>query len=162
MFTRLVRTALGPVTLDAPEFPPRQFNGKHGHLWQWVGDGGELISLSVAVRESRLVTEAGVRGHLRWEIREAQGALDPDTDSQVHPVPVDVSGADASAAATLDGLREDHAVRSHLIVTTDGARNQFVIHALVPDHGNGRELCAAVTRGIQVHPWTLPPSGDPE
>lgn len=156
MLTRLIRTQLGPVTLTAPEFPPRQFNGTHGHLWQWVGDGGEFISLSVAGRESRLVSEAGIRGHLTWEVREVEGTLDPGCDIQVNPVPADVSGADVSAAATVDGLRDGRDVRSHLVVTTDGARHQFVIHALVPDSPHGRELAAAVTTGIQIYPWTMP------
>ncbi len=156
MLTRLIRTRLGPVTLDAPEFPPRQFDGAHGHLWQWVGDGGELISLSVAVRKSRLLTEDGVRGHLLWEVREVQHDLDPSPESQVAYLPADVSGADASAAATVDGARDGHPVRSHLVVTTDGARHQFVIHALVPDNHLGREMSGAVTTGIQIYPWTMP------
>lgn len=156
MITRLVRTQLGPVTLNAPEFPPRQLHGKHGHLWQWVGDGGELISLSVAVRESRLVTEPGIRGHLSWEVREVEGALDPRRETNVAQVPAAVAGADASAAATVDGVRDGHPVRSHLLVTTDGDRNQFVVHALVPDSPHGREMATAVTTGIQIHPWTMP------
>lgn len=156
MLTRLIRTQLGPVTLNAPEFPPRQLHGTHGHLWQWVGDGGELISLSVAVRESRLVSEAGIRGHLTWEVREVKDTLDPSRETNVAHVPADVSGADASAAATVDGVRDGHAVRSFLVVTTDGARNQFVIHALVPDNAHGREMATAVTTGIQIYPWTMP------
>lgn len=156
MLTRLVRTELGPVTLDAPEFPPRQLNGEHGHLWQWVGDGGELISLSVAVRESRLVTERGVRGHLSWEMREVENDLDADQESRASYHPVDVSGADAAAAATVDGMREGHAVRSHLVVTSDGDRYQYVIHALVPDNHRGREMAAALTTAISIYPWTMP------
>ena len=156
MMTRLIRTELGPVTLDAPEFPPRQFTGTNGHLWQWVADGEELISLSVAVRESRLVTESGVKGHLAWEVREAADGFDADHESDISHPPADVSGGDASAAATVDGLRQGHPVRSHLVVTTDGARYQYVIHALVPDNAHGREMAAAVTTAIHVHPWTLP------
>ncbi len=156
MMTRLIRTELGPVTLDAPEFPPRQFTGTNGHLWQWVGDGGELISLSVAVRESRLVTEAGIKGHLDWEVREVADVFDADHESSISHLPTDVSGADASAAATIDGLREGHPVRSHLVVTTDGARYQYVIHALVPDSPHGREMASAVTTNIHVHSWTPP------
>lgn len=156
MLTRLIRTELGPVTLDAPEFPPRQFTGSHGHLWQWVGDGAELISLSVAVRESRLVTDNGVKGHLAWEVREVADVFDGDHESAISYLPADVSGGDASAAATVDGLREGHPVRSHLVVTTDGTHYQYVIHALVPDSADGRDVAAAVTTGIHVHPWTPP------
>jgi len=136
--------------------PTRQLNGKHGHMWQWVGDGGELISLSVAVRESKLVTERGVRGHLTWEVRKVAEDLDPGQESRVSYVPADVSGADASAAATVDGLREGHAVRSHLVVTTDGARYQYVIHALVPDNSRGRQMSDALTTAVLIYPWTMP------
>lgn len=156
MLTRLIRTELGPMTLDAPEFPPRQATGEHGHLWQWVGDGGELVSLSVAVRQSRLVSERGVRDHLNWEVRELAETLDADHESRVSFLAADVSGAPASAAATVDGMREGHALRSHLVVTTDGARHQYVIHALVPDNRHGREMSTALTTAIMIYPWTMP------
>ncbi len=156
MFTTLAETELGPMTLTAPEFPPRQFDGEKGHLWQWEGDGGELISLTVAVRESLLVTERGVRDHLTWEVGQLKENLDAGSDTQVAHRPVEVAGADASAAALVDGYREGHAVRSQLVVTTDGARYMYVVHALVPDHAQGWEMADVVTSGIRIYPWTMP------
>lgn len=82
--------------------------------------------------------------------------LDPGSDNQVAHRPVEVAGADASAAALVDGYREGHAVRSQLVVTTDGARYMYVVHALVPDHAQGWEMADVVTSGIRIYPWTMP------
>ena len=147
---------LGPVSLPAPVDPPRHVRAAHGHLWQWVGDGLDLYSLSVAVRTTRLGNQAGVRDHLAWEVDQISESLDGGAgQADRSDVLVLVDGATGSAAADVSGRRLGSAVRNRLIVTTDG-RHMHVVRVLVPDHDTGRELAEAVTAALRVEPWTMP------
>lgn len=147
---------LGPVTLPAPDQPPRQLDGSHGHLWQWVGDGEPLLSLSVAVRETRLGrTAAGLAHHLTWETEQVRQRLDEGRTSQVEPLPVEVPGAADARAATVDGTRDGMDVRTGVVVCTH-ADLMHVIQVAARDGAAGRALAQEVALGIRVHPWTLP------
>lgn len=156
MLTEMTTAHLGPVTLAAPSFEPRHVVAKHGHLWQWVGDGEELVSLSVAVRQTRLGTQTGVEHHLAWEVRELRAEMDPGSaDQDESEVLVHVDGATGSAAADLAGTVRGLAVHNRIIVTTEGEHMQ-VVRVLVPDNDPGRELSEAVTSSLEVQTWRMP------
>lgn len=156
MLTTLTTATLGPVRLDAPAPAPRHVVAEHGHLWQWVGDGEELISLSVAVRTTRLGTPVGVRHHLAWEVEQARITLDPvDEEPAAAEVLVMVDGATGASAADVDGTVHGLPVHNRLVVTTDGEL-MHVIRIAVPDHDRGREVSETVTAGLRVLPWRMP------
>jgi hypothetical protein len=153
--TTLLRQNLGPVSLVAPQDAPRHVRAAHGHMWQWVGDGEELISLSIAARESRLGTPTGVRHHLSWEVRQVRSDLDPQHDApSVTRVLVDVDGAVGASAADVLGRVRGVEVHDRIIVMTDGA-HMHVVRALVPDTPEGRELSESVTSSLQLHEWSM-------
>lgn len=157
MQTTLRGQDLGPLSLVAPTGAPRHLRGAHGDMWQWVGDGEELISLSVAVRESQLGTPTGVRHHLSWEVRQARAGLDPEpVASSVARVLIDVEGAVGAAAADVLGRVRGFDVHDRIIVMTDGA-HMHVVRALVPDTPEGRELTERVTASLQVREWSMTP-----
>ncbi|QIX26346.1 hypothetical protein ncot_06830 [Nocardioides sp. JQ2195] len=144
------------MTLPVPAVAPSHFSGRHGEMWQWLGDGRELISLSLAVRETRLGTPQGVADHLSWEIDRIRKQLDAGADSRVHAgVDVRVRGAVGSAAADVDGTQRSLEVRNRLVVTTDGA-HMHLVQVMVRDHEAGRELASEISSGLVVEPWNLP------
>jgi hypothetical protein len=153
--TTLTSQHLGPVTLAAPGGRPRHVVAEHGHLWQWVGDGEELLSLSVAVRSTRLGTPTGVRHHLSWEVRQVQSAMDPDSSTGRTDVLVDVTGAVGGVAADVSGRERGVEVHNRIIVTTDG-HHMHVIRALVTDTPEGRQLCDEVTDSLRIDEWSMP------
>jgi hypothetical protein len=154
--TTLMRKHLGPVSLVALGETPRHVRATHGHLWQWIGDGEELISLTVAVRETKLGSPTGVRHHLDWEARQVLAGMDPDVSSSSSSVLVDVPGATGAAAADVPGRVRGVDVRNRIIVTTDG-QYMHVIRALVPDTDAGRDVAESVTTALQVHEWSMTP-----
>ncbi len=166
MRTHLTSTDLGPVVLDAPASPPRHVRATHGHLWQWVGDGAELYTLSVAARPTGLGTRAGVRDHLRWELDalrpergdpspEAAPATEAARSSEAAEVMVMVEGAVGAAGADVLARMGGQDVLHRVVVATDGEVMQ-VVRVLVPDRPEGRELCERVTSSLGVRPWTVP------
>ncbi|KRF17411.1 hypothetical protein ASG90_09030 [Nocardioides sp. Soil797] len=154
VLTTLTSTGVGPMTLPTPSVRPSHYSGEHGEMWQWLGDGRELISLSVAVRDTRLGTQKGVADHLNWEVERIRKQLDAGADSRVRAgVDVRVDGAVGSAAADVDGTQRGTDVRNRLVVTTDGA-HMHVVQVMVRDHENGRELAAEISSRLVVEPWT--------
>jgi hypothetical protein len=154
--TVLSTARLGPVTLPAPSVAPRQLAGDHGHLWQWLGDGHELVSLSVAVRTTRFRTPSGARRRLAWEAQRVRDDLDPEADSTlVDPVAVEVDGAVGAAVAEVDGSQRSLAVHHRLVMTTDGT-HLHLVQVVTRDTSEGRELADVVTAGLEVTPWSLP------
>jgi hypothetical protein len=166
--TPLVTAALGPVTLLAPDDGPRHVVATHGHLWQWVGDGTDLFTLTVAVRPTRLGTPTGARHHLTWELDQlrpgpagSSGTEAPaehgddsgtatETDVLVH-----VDGAAGSAAADLEGQVHGVDVRHRVVVTTDG-EHMHVVRVVVPDTDAGAQVLEQVTSSLHVRPWSMP------
>lgn len=144
------------MTLPVPAVEPSHFTGRHGEMWQWLGNGRELISLSVAVRETRLGTLRGVADHLNWEVERIREQFDAGTDARVHDgVPLHVEGAVGSAAADVDGTQRTVEVRNRLVVTTDGA-HMHVVQVMVRDHAAGRELASEISSRLVVEPWIMP------
>lgn len=155
MQTALVTADLGPVSLLAPAQPPRHVRATHGRLWQWIGEGTELISLSVAVRETRLGTPTGVRHHLTWEVDQVRSGMDAEPDEpRVADVLIQVEGAVGGAAADVAGRTNGMEVHDRLIVTTEG-RHMHVVRILVPDNDAGRELSETVTSSLRVGAWSM-------
>lgn len=156
MLTHMTTADIGPMSLVAPEFAPRHVVADHGHLWQWVGDGEELISLSVAVRETRLGTATGVKHHLAWEVQELRKTMDQNVQElRGADVMVMVDGATCSAAADVNGKMHDDEVHNRVIVTTDG-EHMHVTRIVVRDNDAGRELSERVTSTLRVGPWRMP------
>lgn len=141
---QLTNAKLGALAVPAPLSPARTFDGLHGTLWQWVGDGQELISLAVSVREeSRLASAWVVEGHLNWKLEEL-GATTP-LETKVGAVP----GALASASGRVSALREGVPTHSGVVVATEGA-NLYVVHVMVVDSDAGWELVSRVVDGIRI------------
>lgn len=147
---------LGPVSLRAPGIKPRQVEGRSGHLWQWTGDGSPLLTLLVAVRETRLRTATAAERTLGSEIERVRDGYDPDTAVQVrHVRDVQVEGAVASAAATVAGVLDGMAVRNGLVVTTDGP-HVHLVRLAVADTDEGKALLGHVLDDLHVHDWVRP------
>jgi hypothetical protein len=156
MLRHMTAADIGPLSLLAPEYAPRHVVAGHGHLWQWVGDGEELISLSVAVRETRLGTATGVKHHLAWEVKELRKTMDERVEApRETDVMVMVEGASGSAAADVDGPMHGYEVHNRVIVTTDG-EHLHVTRVVVRDNDAGRELSEMVTSTLRVRPWSMP------
>lgn len=147
---------LGPIVLPAPHLSPRQVDGHHGHLWQWVGAGDPVLSLTVAVRESRMADPLGVVGRLGHEVARTRGLYDdPERAAVRRDVPVLVDGGLASAAAYVDGARHGRAVRTVIVTTTDG-RWLHLVQLGVRDTDAGGTLVDRLLDGISVKPWSPP------
>lgn len=153
MTTPLTHTDLGPVSLLAPAEPTRDVRATYGHLWQWTGDGEELYTLSVAVRETRLGTPTGVRHHLSWEIDQLPGAAASDDDGAPAPLAIVVDGSLGTAAADVLARADGARVRHRLLVTTDGD-HMHVVRVVVPDTDAGRELAERVASSLRVQSWS--------
>jgi hypothetical protein len=153
--TPLASADLGPLTLLAPEDPPRHVKAAHGHLWQWVGDGADLFTLAVAVRPTLLATPTGTRDHLRWELDQLRPGPAPTADAPVETdVMVHVDGATGAAAADLVGEVRGNAVRQRVVVSTDGV-NMHVVRVIVPDTEDGAVLLERLTSSLHVQPWSM-------
>lgn len=153
--TNIGDRALGPVTLVAPRSEPRQIEGRHGHLWQWIGQpGSALLNLTVAVRETQVGTATGVRHALNRFVTDAQDRLD-----RVHSVDRDlliaVEDAKGTAAAVVVGTLGALQVRVGLVVTTDGEW-MHRIDATVMDSDDGAEMLGAIMRDVRIFPWVRP------
>ena len=154
MPTPLTHTDLGPVSLLAPRELTRDVQATHGHLWQWTGDGEELYTLSVAVRETRLGTPTGVRHHLTWEIDQLPGRDTPRQDGgALVPLAAAVDGSLGTAAADLTDQDHGVPVRHRVVVTTDGD-HMHVVRVVVPDTDAGRELAERVSSSLRVQSWS--------
>ncbi|WP_030483290.1 hypothetical protein [Nocardioides aequoreus] len=146
----LETTDLGPMELLAPDEPPHALRGTHGRMWQWIGDGSELFTLAVAVRETRLGNAHGTRDHLAWELRQLQPQGPDGADApEVRDVAVLVPGATAAAAADVSGEVRGHAVRHRVVVSTDG-EVMHVVRVVVPDNPVGGELADRVSSSLKV------------
>ena len=148
---------LGPVTLPAPPVAPRQIEAAHGHLWQWVGDGEPLLSLTVAVRETQMGDSTGVLYRLNTEIDLVRGLLDdPDGASVERNDLVFVQGSTAApAGAAVDGMRDGMPVRIGIVVASDGV-SMHVIQVSVAEGKEGRALAAHILDQIEITPWRDP------
>lgn len=140
---RLEDVEIGAVSVPAPLSPARTFDGLHGRLWQWVGDGQELISLAVSVREeSRLASAWVVEGHLNWKLEEL-GATAPEP--KVGTVP----GAVASASGRVSALRDGVPTHNGVVVAT-GGKNLYVVHVMAVDSDAGWALVSRVLDAIRM------------
>lgn len=139
---RLEPVTLSRITVSGPESDLRMFDGKHGRMWQWIGDGRELISLAVSVRrDTQLNTDFGVRGHLVWELDRLHGS-GPAEDREA-----DVPGAAHAAAGTVDALKEGIRTHNEVLVATD-RHDMYVVHAMVTDSAQGRALAQRVLASV--------------
>lgn len=151
-----VEARLGPLTLPAPDLEPRQFEAAHGHLWQWVGAGEPLLSLSAGVRRTQIGDARGVDGHLDWEVDQAVALLDPETATPAELEVRVVPGARAAASAVLGGRRDGMHVRTGLLVTTDGSYMHVVRVVADAGHVQGPGIVQRVLDDVRVHRWEPP------
>jgi len=150
---RLSQESAGPIRLLAPSTGEQHTTGTHGEMWQWVGDGGDLISLIVAVRRTRLGTSSGVRQHLTWEFDRLQRTFDPDiAASRQGPEFRPIRGATAVAIGTLTGVRSGIRIHNSVVVTTDRTW-MHVIHIMTPDTNRGRSFATTVGDSVEVSDW---------
>jgi len=146
---------LGPVTLTAPAMAPRQFDTGVGHLWQWVGNGEPLLSLAVSVRGTRLGTTTGVRHRATW-VRDRVASRMDDRTASAEDLPFAyVDGSSGTAGALVFGSRDGLAVRTGVLVSTDGTW-MHVVEVTAADTEAGGDLVAAVMDNVRVHPWSPP------
>lgn len=146
----LQRTETELFVVNAPQTPPRRFEGEHGTMWQWVGDGRELISWSVAARETRLGTARGSHDHLVAEIDRLIDHADAGTHPREQgPIDLEIEGAAGASYAVIDEVREGIATHNRVAVATD-RRRMFVFHAMVTDTDQGRALAEEVLSDIEL------------
>lgn len=139
---RLEPVTLSRITLAGPDSDLRTFDGKHGRMWQWIGDGRELIGLAVSVRrDTQLNTAFGVRGHLVWELDRLHGS-GPSQDRDA-----DVPGAAHAAVGSVDALKEGIRTHNEVLVATD-SHDMYVVHAMVTDSAPGRALAERVLASV--------------
>lgn len=141
----LVPVAVGGVVVAAPVEVPRHVPGGAGDLWEWTGDGEDLLALLVATRRSAVPDAHGVAGHLTREVRQVEADLAEPRREPVEAVFGDAV-ADAmvvvGAATVGEDLGRDAAipVRHALAVATDGRTHLHLVHLVTRDDDAGREL----------------------
>lgn len=137
----LEKRQIAALTVPAPLSPARTFDGLHGRLWQWVGDGQQLITLTVSVRdEARLASAWVVEGHLRWKLEDLSATA---PEPQVGVVP----GAVASASGRVSVSRNGVPTHNGVVVATEGA-NLYVVHVVAVDSDAGWALVPRILDGI--------------
>lgn len=143
----LVPVAVGGVVVAAPVDVPRHVPGRAGDLWEWTGDGEDLLTLVVATRRSSVPDAHGVAGHLTREVRQVEADLaDPRREAVDRPVFGDavaeatVVVGTATVGEDLGGLDGDVAVRHALAVATDAHAHLHLVHLVTRDEDAGRAL----------------------
>lgn len=149
----LVIARLGPMNLLAPNQAPRHIRGAHGDLWQWFGSGRELISLTVAVRETQIGNARGVRDHALWEAERLSQSMDRGPADPVSTsAPARVPGSVGAAAAVVDGVYSGVSTHNRIVVTSDG-QYMHVVHAMTTNTPRGRRRAAALVDDLTVTDW---------
>lgn len=149
----LVVARLGPMNLLAPSQSPRHVRGTHGDLWQWIGSGRELISLTVAVRETQIGNARGVRDHALWEAERLSRSMDHGSEDAVATsAPPRVPGSVGVAAAVVNGVYSGISTHNRIVVTSDG-QYMHVVHAMTTNTPQGRRRAAALVDDLAVTEW---------
>lgn len=150
---QLAQHRVGPVQLQAPHIEVRHTRGTHGDMWQWIGDGANLISLIVAVRRTRLGSATGVKHHLQAEMDRLERGLDIEHGSEHHTIDArPVPGASAEAAGVVSGVRDGVKTRDTVVVTTDHTY-MHLIHIMTPNTTRGISVAEAISSSVEIFPW---------
>ena len=141
---------LGGAALAAPLGSPAYTRGTYGEMWQWIGDGGRLISLVVAVRPSVQESAEGARSRLLAETDRIGVPLRDAADGR-WPTPewVDVPGAVAAFKGAVDGTREGVRLHNAVLAATDSVVT-YLVHVAVTDTEAGRRLASSLLSSLRL------------
>lgn len=146
--TRLVD--LGRMALEAPAWLPTHTVGTHGEMWQWIGDGNNLVSLIVAVRPGEQESVGGLRNRLFAEVDRVRARLRPTAGGKlIRPEMVDVGGAFAAFSMSVSGTREGMELHNDLLIATDRV-DMYLVHAAVPGTESGRRLASSLLSSVRL------------
>lgn len=141
---------LGPVRLLAPDRPPRYTRGTLGEMWQWIGDGENLISLILAARSDSAESAVGVRHRLLAEVQRIGGSLTRSPDAGLASTErAYIPGSSASFIAHVDGVREG--ILLHNAVVMAAAREtSYLLHLAATATPAGRELASRMSLSLRL------------
>lgn len=135
------------VQTSAPRSPCHHVIGSHGEVWQWYGDGRDLITRIVAVRRPCMPSATAVRHLLIAEMRRISDEFDDDpTDTEV--CVSQVHGSQAAFHATSSGITSGIRLHNDVLMATDGS-SLYLSRVVSPDTADGRGLAEAMNSNIQ-------------
>lgn len=145
---------LGPMQMGVPQVDAiSHVRGVYGELWQMLGDGRELVCITVSTKQTPMGTADGLRDHLDWEAQhQASGSrwvdprrVVPDLRSaEVVHVPGAVHAAKVSVRRVCQGIP----VYSIFVGTSDGPW-MHVVHLAMRDTDAGRRLGATISASVR-------------
>lgn len=151
----LTTVAVGPLAIDLPDLPARSIEQDAGELWQWLGDGSALLSVTVAVRPTRIPNQLGAAGMLREYLWEITPTL---LDFATRSLEVAVPGARHVAVAVATGSRGGVPERHVVAVANDGQDTAALVRVAVRDDDAAQGLAEAIVGSV-----VLPaPAGEPD
>jgi len=143
----LVTTDLGPLTLDAPASPVRAIDHATGRMWQWQGDGSALLSVTAAVRPTRVPDRHGADGILREFLWDITTSL---LDFEQVPLALRAPGAPILSSALVTGTRGRVPERHVVGVATDVVGRAMLVQVAVRDDDDAQAFTEDVVRSLVV------------
>lgn len=135
------------VQTRAPRSPCHHVTGSNGEMWQWYGDGRDLITRIVAVRRPCMASATAVRHLLIAEMRRISDEFDDaPTDTEVSVS--HVRGSRAAFHATSSGITSGIRLHNDVLMATDGS-SLYLSRVVSPDTADGRGLAEAMNSNIQ-------------
>lgn len=135
------------VQTSVPRSPCHHVTGSHGEMWQWYGDGRDLITRIIAVRRPYMASATAVRHLLISEMRRISDELedDPiDTEASLSHV----RGSRAAFHATSSGITSGIRLHNHVLMATDGYA-LYLSRVVSPDTADGRRVAEAMNSNTQ-------------
>jgi hypothetical protein len=116
-------------------------------MWQWHGDGRDLITRIVAVRRPFMASATAVRHLLIAEMRRISDEFDDDsTDTEVSVS--HVRGSRAAFHATTSGITNGTRLHNDVLMATDGSA-LYLSRVVSLDTADGRATAEAMNSNIQ-------------
>lgn len=138
---------IGSVQVSSPRSPCHHVTGSHGEMWQWYGDGRDLITRIVVVRRPCMESATAVRHLLIAEMRRISDEFDDDpTDTEVSVS--HARGAPAAFRATSSGITSGIRLHNDVLMATDGS-SLYLSRVVSPDTADGKGLAKAMNSNIQ-------------
>ena len=139
---------LGPVRLLAPDRPLRYTRGTLGEMWQWVGDGENLISLILAARSGPTESAVGVQHRLLAEVQRIGGSLVRSPGAGLASTErAYIPGSSASFVAHVDGVREGILLHNAVVMAA-APETSYRLHVVATGTQAGRELASRMSLSL--------------
>lgn len=138
------------MRVHAPAGPHRHVQGTNGEMWQWVGDGSDLVTYILAARRQRHRTATAVRHLLNSEMARVTEEYDSAWPARTGDVQIAyVPGSRAAFRSTADGVRCGIQLHDSVLIASD-AEGLYMSHIVVPDTDSNRDLAEAVTSSLKI------------